>query len=103
MAASHPMAPDRQPRAVTANPTAKGNCVRVRLSIGTLKEASMVAYFRESSRSRLRKVVISRRAREMRAGPILWRGFPRGQARGVLRKPDGRYGTAVGGTGNLTV
>src|ERR1041385_4614535 len=52
------MAPELQPSAVTANPTANGNCVRVRLRIGTLKEASMVAYFSESSRSRLRNVLI---------------------------------------------
>src|SRR6185437_778472 len=58
-AASQPMASERQPRAVTANPTANGNCVSVRLSIGTLKDASMVAYFSESSRSRLRSVSMS--------------------------------------------
>src|SRR5947207_1643563 len=56
IAANPPIAPERHPRAVTAKPTANGNCVRVRFSIGTLKDASMVAYFSESNRSRLRNV-----------------------------------------------
>src|SRR5436309_3372937 len=71
IAASHPMAPERHPRAVTANPTANGNCVRVRFSIGTLNDASIVAYLSESNKSRLRSVFIESRARSFDAPAIV--------------------------------
>src|SRR5579883_466767 len=49
------MLPGCQPNPSTANANTKGKLGKVRLSIGTLKHASMVEYFKESSRSLLRK------------------------------------------------
>src|SRR6185369_6509250 len=53
-AAIKPTAPACQPSHLTANATTKGKFGRVRFSIGTLKQASMVEYFSDRIRSRLR-------------------------------------------------
>ena len=47
-----PIAPACQPKPLTANARTNGKLGNVRLSMGTLKHASMVEYFNESSRSR---------------------------------------------------
>src|SRR6266542_1113743 len=58
MAASRPTPALLQPSAWTAKPITNGKLPRVRLSIGTLKQLSIVQYFSESSSSRLRSDII---------------------------------------------
>src|SRR5579862_8631881 len=53
-AAIQPIAPDCQPRTFVANAMTNGKFGIVRFSIGTLKHASTVEYFSDSSTSRLR-------------------------------------------------
>src|SRR5436190_9984490 len=54
IAASTPTPASLQPSVLTANPMTNGKLPSVRLSIGTLKQLSIVQYLSESSSSRLR-------------------------------------------------
>src|SRR3954463_3276011 len=67
-AAIKPTAPACQPRALAAKATTKGRFGSVRFSMGTLKLASIVEYFRESNRSRFRSRSMLAGARANQSG-----------------------------------
>src|SRR6266542_6926094 len=71
MAASRPTPALLQPSAWTAKPMTNGKLPRVRLSIGTLKQLSIVQYFSESSSSRLRSDFIRTREKYLRGAELL--------------------------------
>src|SRR5438552_9536934 len=71
MAASSPTPASFQPSAWTANPMTNGKLPRVRLSIGTLKQLSIVQYFKDNSSSRLRSDFIRTHEKYLPTGDLL--------------------------------